>query len=173
MLPLRSACYHSVRTSSKRSFATEAEPAHAQRMGTATDFHPPEAHEQHVLLRDDHVKRIRDFIADRDVLFLTGAGISTESGLPDYRSPRGRYALSADTILSSFLDAIISYFAAILSTNVDLRKFSFFAAILAATSRLRFKNSWDQSIIDRGIGREALQRSICSLERNQMPPTRH
>ena len=40
-------------------------------------------------LRDLPLERLRDVVATGDVLVLTGAGISTASGIPDYRGPSG------------------------------------------------------------------------------------
>lgn len=39
------------------------------------------------------IEKLHDFIANcRRMVVLTGAGISTESGIPDYRSPKGAYS---------------------------------------------------------------------------------
>lgn len=40
-----------------------------------------------------HVKHVADFVKNKQhLVVLTGAGISTESSLPDYRSPNGSYS---------------------------------------------------------------------------------
>ncbi|XP_064536427.1 NAD-dependent protein deacylase Sirt4 [Drosophila montana] len=42
---------------------------------------------QHKPVLDDDIKRLEDFMLSKpNILVLTGAGISTESGIPDYRS---------------------------------------------------------------------------------------
>lgn len=39
------------------------------------------------------ISQLRDFVyAKRNLVAITGAGLSTESGLPDYRSPNGSYS---------------------------------------------------------------------------------
>lgn len=49
---------------------------------------------------DDEVSRLYSFLqSKRNVLVITGAGISTSSGVPDYRGPLGSYKLG--TILST------------------------------------------------------------------------
>lgn len=42
------------------------------------------------LAADDVLAQVAELVAGRSVLVLTGAGISTESGIPDYRGPDGR-----------------------------------------------------------------------------------
>ena len=39
---------------------------------------------------DDELERLADLVAGGNVVVLTGAGLSTESGIPDYRGPDGR-----------------------------------------------------------------------------------
>ncbi|GJP35493.1 hypothetical protein CLOM_g20006 [Closterium sp. NIES-68] len=44
-------------------------------------------------ITDGQLEQLHDFVAgSRRLLVLTGAGISTESGIPDYRSPGGAYS---------------------------------------------------------------------------------
>ena len=38
--------------------------------------------------------------AARKIVFLTGAGVSTESGIPDFRSTTGIYSVTSDVIIS-------------------------------------------------------------------------
>jgi NAD-dependent deacetylase len=39
---------------------------------------------------EDHVQAIAEFIvSSKQLIVFTGAGISTESGIPDFRSPGG------------------------------------------------------------------------------------
>jgi len=44
--------------------------------------------------------KYRKLIEDSKITVLTGAGISTASGLPDFRSETGLYNLAPETILS-------------------------------------------------------------------------
>ena len=44
---------------------------------------------------DERVARLAEWVADRGVVVLSGAGLSTESGIPDYRGPSG--AARSDT----------------------------------------------------------------------------
>ena len=53
----------------------------------------------------DAVKKLRDWVAESDnIVFFGGAGVSTESGIPDFRSTDGlyhqQYAYPPETILS-------------------------------------------------------------------------
>ncbi|CAM9545273.1 unnamed protein product, partial [Laminaria digitata] len=56
----------------------------------------------------DSVQRLRELLdeAGGSALALTGAGMSTDSGIPDYRGPRGSYSrghkpMTHDEFLSS------------------------------------------------------------------------
>ena len=48
----------------------------------------------------DKIKKLAELIKDaKDIACLTGAGMSTESGIPDFRSPNGIYnTLSSEEI---------------------------------------------------------------------------
>lgn len=57
---------------------------------------------------DHYVRRLRDLLdtAGGKVVALTGAGVSTDSGIPDYRGPQGSYSwghkpMTHDEFLSS------------------------------------------------------------------------
>ncbi|MFW0784624.1 Sir2 family NAD-dependent protein deacetylase [Gordonia sp. CPCC 206044] len=52
---------------------------------------------------DDQIGRMRALLADRRFAILTGAGISTDSGIPDYRSPGApaRTPMTLEMFLSS------------------------------------------------------------------------
>lgn len=85
-----------VRTFYSGSAATAAR-ASAPAPPHAVDFAPPEPTAAAQSLRAQHVELLKKFIEGKKVVFITGAGISTESGLPDYRSPRGRYGLRSES----------------------------------------------------------------------------
>lgn len=52
----------------------------------------------------EHVSRLRDLIAAADrVVIFTGAGISTESGIPDFRSPGGLWSKYQPIEFSDFM----------------------------------------------------------------------
>lgn len=51
----------------------------------------------------DDVDTLRSLLAEGDVLVLTGAGISTESGIPDYRGPTGALRRSAPMTYQAFV----------------------------------------------------------------------
>src|ERR671921_352491 len=38
---------------------------------------------------EERIGRLAEWVADRGVVVLSGAGLSTESGIPDYRGPSG------------------------------------------------------------------------------------
>lgn len=50
------------------------------------------AHPDARAARPEEIGKLVDFLQIRNVLVLTGAGISTGSGIPDYRSPTGSYS---------------------------------------------------------------------------------
>jgi NAD-dependent SIR2 family protein deacetylase len=54
------------------------------------------------LRADDRVEALAGWIADGDVVVLSGAGLSTESGIPDYRGPSGAARPSTPMTYQSF-----------------------------------------------------------------------
>ena len=72
--------------------ATQSDaPDSAQTRGTGLQFEPPAG------LGDVEAgaRRLREWLrecGDCDVVLVSGAGLSTESGIPDYRSPTGSYS---------------------------------------------------------------------------------
>jgi hypothetical protein len=56
---------------------------------------------------DDEVSRLHSFLqSKRNVLVITGAGISTSSGVPDYRGPLGSYKLGMNVHTHSELSLL-------------------------------------------------------------------
>jgi hypothetical protein len=56
---------------------------------------------------DDEVLRLHSFLqSKRNVLVITGAGISTSSGVPDYRGPLGSYKLGMNVLTRSELSVL-------------------------------------------------------------------
>ena len=61
------------------------------RASRALSFEPPRGHG----LVEDGVQRLREWVSacgDERILVISGAGLSTASGIPDYRSPHGSYS---------------------------------------------------------------------------------
>ena len=51
---------------------------------------------------DERIAQLNKMIADaRSIVFFTGAGISTGSGIPDFRSADGLYADNPEYLLSA------------------------------------------------------------------------
>lgn len=75
----------------------------------------------HEPLSDDHVGKLQEFISkSKKILVLTGAGISTESGIPDYRSEGvGLYATTTKRPVQIKVNEIIlDFFFQLLSCNL-------------------------------------------------------
>jgi NAD-dependent SIR2 family protein deacetylase len=51
---------------------------------------------------DERVARLAEWVADRGVVVLSGAGLSTESGIPDYRGPSGAARPSSPMTYQTF-----------------------------------------------------------------------
>ncbi|HEX6872420.1 MAG TPA: Sir2 family NAD-dependent protein deacetylase, partial [Micromonosporaceae bacterium] len=51
---------------------------------------------------------LADLLADGEVLVLSGAGLSTESGIPDYRGPTGALRRHTPMTLQAFLGDVLA-----------------------------------------------------------------
>eukprot|EP00928_Gymnodinium_smaydae_P049356 TRINITY_DN33113_c0_g1_i1.p1 TRINITY_DN33113_c0_g1~~TRINITY_DN33113_c0_g1_i1.p1 ORF type:complete len:352 (+),score=53.57 TRINITY_DN33113_c0_g1_i1:50-1057(+) len=73
----------------RTAFALSSAPASAVLSSTRSRFAPEGA-----TLTAGHLDRLVDFVSEArgSLVAITGAGCSTESGVPDYRSPEGSYS---------------------------------------------------------------------------------
>lgn len=59
---------------------------------------------QHVIDPDEAAEKLADFLRSRRVCVLTGAGTSTDSGIPDYRGPQTRHRKRNPVQFRPFVD---------------------------------------------------------------------
>lgn len=57
-------------------------------------FPPPTIYPSHAVTLPAAIAAVTDFLHSRNTVLLTGAGISIESGLADYRGEKGTYRLN-------------------------------------------------------------------------------
>lgn len=71
------------------------------------------------------IKEIKKLIFNnKNIVFLTGAGISVPSGIPDYRSGKGLYSEKPETILSySYFSEEPNEFYKFMKESMDFRKY--------------------------------------------------
>jgi hypothetical protein len=75
------------------SRAAKRRAAYCRFFSSARDDIAPHPSEQSQFRRAINSKVLADFIGDKKhLVVITGAGVSTESNLPDYRSPNGSYS---------------------------------------------------------------------------------
>lgn len=57
-------------------------------------FPPPPIHPKNATTLSAAIDAVTNFLESRNIVVLTGAGISVESGLADYRGEKGTYRLN-------------------------------------------------------------------------------
>ena len=83
----------------------------------------------------ERIAEVREWIRDADsIVALTGAGISTDSGIPDFRGPKGVWTVNPDAEKMAHLQ----YYMADLGTNSYTRS-AYYPQIRWRPCRLREK----------------------------------
>lgn len=82
---------------------------HSDRVHRVDDERPPDPQQIDDHLLEHHTERLLDWWSDKQqILCLTGAGVSTESGVPDYRGHQGSYHLGHKPVRTNLLSTCIS-----------------------------------------------------------------
>lgn len=66
----------------------------APRIPYVLPFPPPPIHPKNATTLSAAIDAVTGFLESRNIVILTGAGISVESGLADYRGEKGTYRLN-------------------------------------------------------------------------------
>lgn len=75
-------------------YAPRLSPMGVPRIPYTLPFPPPKIRPSNAITLSAATAAIADFLQSRNTVFLTGAGISVESGLADYRGEKGTYRLN-------------------------------------------------------------------------------
>ncbi len=92
----------------RRNTARKLRPSQSQQGKTTTPIPAdPRSVISSALDLQEKALRLADWISRRNVLCLTGAGLSTDSGIPDYRGHKGSYHVGHKPILhQQFMDSL-------------------------------------------------------------------